>query len=59
VIALRRGGRKWTPRERHAAAMASISIMKSGPCSFDSSTSVTADAAGALNRQIRTTGIMP
>src|SRR3954454_25070224 len=32
--------------ERYDAAMASISIMKSGPYSFDTSTSVTAGAAG-------------
>jgi len=35
-------------RIAHAAAMASISIMKSGPYSFDTSTSVTAGAAGGV-----------
>lgn len=34
--------------ERHIAAMASISIMKSASYSFDTSTSVTAGAAGGV-----------
>ena len=39
---------KLATAEHHAAAMASISIRKSGPYSFDTSTRVTAGAAGGV-----------